>query len=169
MKLSKIKKVMKADRSIFLVHDKQDGQWIGSKNVLYRAQDIPELDERSMAAILDMSVSEMREKYSFEERETFEDGVVMADFADVERRLDWYGFELDGFTVYKGTNGAIGIDRTVLKPIGDVELYERWREGARRPTLWPSTACPWSESYSRGACWTRKPWRRSGACTRRSR
>lgn len=129
MKLSKIKKVMKEDASICLVQDKQDGQWIGSKKVLYRAQDIPELDERSMAAILDMTINEMKEKFSFTEMETFWDGVVVADAVQVEKRLDCYGFEIDGNKVFKTSRGAIHISKSVMKAFGDVEIFERWLEG----------------------------------------
>lgn len=127
MKVSSIKRLMKNSGNIAIIQDIHDGQWIGCFQAIYRADDFPDMDEKSIRAIFDISNKDFDKKYTFTHEHSTPTKLNLSDVDEGEKSLESYGFSLNGRMLLKGNSGTILLDCDYLRPCGDqYELYERF-------------------------------------------
>lgn len=133
MKFKKIESILKNKRTLIICKG-PDCQWLGDGTAFYPCYNFPNLDEKTLPLILDITDTQI-EKYTIQvkglpKRISFLD----TDKAEVALKRGAFEFVIDGMHLEPiGTSqGIVFINTKYLKPYADekegVQLYERTNE-----------------------------------------
>jgi len=140
MKINRIKRICKMNKSLILSTDEDGNQWIGNGAALYRVEGMPELTAGNVLSMFELNEEDVEDKWFIQE-ETMPSlyDTSLGEHGDhVEETLITYEYEGDMITAMRIESGELIVSKDIyMSPVADetTEVIVRYTEPSHLPYL----------------------------------